>query len=45
MTSPAPVAVVGGGISGLAAALALAQAGVNTSLYEQSAKFEEVGAG
>ncbi|MEK0433106.1 MAG: hypothetical protein RL700_1313, partial [Pseudomonadota bacterium] len=45
MTSPAPVAVVGGGISGLAAALALAQAGVNTSLYEQSAKFEELGAG
>lgn len=45
MTAPAPVAVVGGGIGGLAAALALGQVGVNTSLYEQSAKFEEVGAG
>ena len=45
MTFPAPVAVVGGGIGGLATALALGQVGVHTSLYEQSATFEEVGAG
>ena len=45
MTSALPVAVVGGGIGGMAAALALGQAGVNTHIYEQSATFEEVGAG
>ena len=45
MTSALPVAVVGGGIGGMATALALGQAGVNTHIYEQSARFEEAGAG
>ena len=45
MTLALPVAVVGGGIGGMAAALALGQAGVNTHIYEQSARFEEAGAG
>jgi salicylate hydroxylase len=39
------ILLVGGGIGGLAAALALAQGGVATQLYEQSPEFTEVGAG
>ncbi len=40
-----PVIVVGGGIGGLATALALALRGIRSILLEQSAEFREVGAG
>jgi salicylate hydroxylase len=39
------VAVIGGGIGGLSAALALLQAGCNVHVYEQAQKFGEIGAG
>jgi 3-hydroxybenzoate 6-monooxygenase len=39
------VLIVGGGIGGLAAALALAQKGLPVRLLEQAAEFKEVGAG
>ncbi|GAA2923159.1 FAD-dependent monooxygenase [Streptomyces enissocaesilis] len=44
---PAPlrIAVVGGGIGGLAAALAIARAGHHVTLVEQAARFGEIGAG
>src|SRR5262245_18807084 len=41
----APVLVVGGGIGGLATALALAQKGRAVQLLEQAGEFKEVGAG
>ncbi len=46
-THPAPqtVVIVGGGIGGLAAALALARAGLRVTLLEQSASIGEIGAG
>ena len=44
-TGRAPVLVVGGGIGGLATALALAQKGRAVQLLEQAAEFKEVGAG
>jgi salicylate hydroxylase len=40
-----PVLVVGGGIGGLAAALALARQGVHVRVLEQAAEFKEIGAG
>lgn len=40
-----PVIIIGGGIGGLAAALALALKGIRSILLEQSAEFREVGAG
>ncbi len=40
-----PVLIAGGGIGGLAAALALAQVGQPSVVLEQSAEFKEVGAG
>lgn len=40
-----PVIIVGGGIGGLATALALALKGIRSLLLEQSAEFREVGAG
>ncbi len=40
-----PVLIVGGGIGGLAAALALARKGIRTQVIEQAAEFKEVGAG
>src|ERR1700754_3062056 len=40
-----PVLIVGGGIGGLAAALALAQKGGAVHLLEQASDFKEVGAG
>ncbi|MFK0113258.1 FAD-dependent oxidoreductase [Streptomyces sp. NPDC091217] len=44
--SPRPDAlVVGGGIGGLSAALALARQGLRVRLYEQASQFGEVGAG
>jgi len=40
-----PILMVGGGIGGLAAALALAQKGLRVELIEQAGEFKEVGAG
>jgi len=40
-----PVLIVGGGIGGRAAALALSQKGVRVQLIEQAGEFKEVGAG
>jgi salicylate hydroxylase len=46
MTSkPIHVAIVGGGIAGLAAANALIHRGISVSVYEQSSALREVGAG
>jgi salicylate hydroxylase len=39
------VAIVGGGIGGLAAALAFARRGVDVDVYEQAPEFTEIGAG
>jgi 2-polyprenyl-6-methoxyphenol hydroxylase-like FAD-dependent oxidoreductase len=39
------VAVIGGGIGGLSAALAMLKAGCDVQVYEQAAKFGEIGAG
>jgi len=39
------IAIIGGGIGGLAAALALLRRGVNVDVYEQSTQLKEVGAG
>jgi 2-polyprenyl-6-methoxyphenol hydroxylase-like FAD-dependent oxidoreductase len=39
------VAIIGGGIGGLTAALALMQRGIDVEVYEQSAVLKEVGAG
>ena len=41
----APVLVVGGGIGGMAAALALSQQGFDVEVFEQSAEIGEIGAG
>ncbi|MBX5467488.1 MAG: FAD-dependent monooxygenase [Firmicutes bacterium] len=40
-----PVVVIGGGIGGLSAALALAHVGVSSTVLEQSPAFTEIGAG
>jgi 3-hydroxybenzoate 6-monooxygenase len=40
-----PVLIVGGGIGGLTAALALARQGIPSQLIEQAAEFKEIGAG
>jgi salicylate hydroxylase len=40
-----PVLIVGGGIGGLAAALALARKGVKSQVIEQAPEFKEIGAG
>jgi salicylate hydroxylase len=37
--------VVGGGIGGTAAAVALTRAGIDVQVYEQAARLTEVGAG
>ncbi len=39
------VAVIGGGISGLAVSAALARAGVRAEVYEQAPALAEIGAG
>jgi salicylate hydroxylase len=44
-TEPLRIAVVGGGIGGLAAALATARAGHSVTLVERAARFGEIGAG
>lgn len=43
--SPLRVAIVGGGIGGVAAATALLQRGMDVRLYEQAPAMAEVGAG
>jgi len=45
MASPNRVMIVGGGIGGLAAALALLRRGLDVEVYEQSGELKEVGAG
>jgi salicylate hydroxylase len=40
-----PVLIAGGGIGGLAAALALARKGFRAHVFEQTAEFKEIGAG
>ena len=45
MASPSKIAVIGGGIGGLAAALALLKRGLDVDVYESSAQLKEVGAG
>jgi len=45
MGNEANVSIVGAGLAGLAAAIALAGQGRKVTLYERAAKFEEVGAG
>src|SRR6478736_9030793 len=47
MGAPAPtsVAIVGGGIGGIAAALSLLQAGFDVRVYERAGAISEVGAG
>ena len=40
-----PILVIGGGIGGLAAALALARAGHQVKILEQADRIEEIGAG
>jgi salicylate hydroxylase len=45
MASPNKVAVVGGGIGGLATAVALLRCGLDVEVYEQSEQLKEVGAG
>src|SRR5512137_1472436 len=44
-TSPLPVLVAGGGIGGLAAALALVRQGFRVKVLEQSPEIGEIGAG
>ncbi len=39
------VAIIGGGLGGIAAALSLLRAGIDAEVYEQAAAFGEVGAG
>src|SRR5262245_59562676 len=39
------IAIVGGGIGGLTAALALLRAGIDVDVYEQAAELKDVGAG
>jgi salicylate hydroxylase len=45
MSKPIRAAIVGGGISGLSAAHALARRGIDVTVYEQAAALGEVGAG
>ena len=45
MKNPAKVAVAGGGIGGLTAAIALRRAGFEVSVFERAAELREVGAG
>ena len=45
MASPGKIAVIGGGIGGLTAALALLKRGLDVDIYEQAPELKEVGAG
>src|SRR5918911_1623178 len=42
---PLRIAIIGGGIGGMAAGLTLSRAGFDIALYEQAPQFGEVGAG
>ena len=42
---PAKIAIIGGGIGGLAAALALVRRGIDVDVYEQASELRELGAG
>ena len=44
-SSPTNIAIIGGGIGGLTAALALARRGLDVDVYEQANELKEVGAG
>jgi len=44
-TTSSPVAIAGGGIGGIATALALAEHGIASTVYERRAEFPEEGAG
>src|SRR5690348_10761427 len=44
-TQRLPMLIVGGGIGGLAAALALSRKGLRVRLFEQAPEFKEIGAG
>ena len=43
MTADVPILIIGGGIGGLTAALALARAGFTAHVVERSAEFGEIG--
>jgi salicylate hydroxylase len=45
MADAGPIAIVGGGIGGLAAALALLRRGIDVTVYEQAPELQEIGAG
>ncbi len=45
MAAPHPTVIIGGGIGGLTAALALLRRGLDVVVYEQAAALKEVGAG
>ena len=45
MTGAVPILIIGGGIGGLTAALALARAGFPAHIVERSPEFGEIGAG
>jgi 3-hydroxybenzoate 6-monooxygenase len=45
MSADVPILVIGGGIGGMTAALALAQAGFDAHIVERSPEFGEIGAG
>jgi salicylate hydroxylase len=45
MDAPSNVIVIGGGIGGLTAALALLRRGIDVDIYEQSSEIKETGAG
>ncbi len=45
MACPGKIAVIGGGIGGLTAALALLKRGLDVDIYEQAPELKEVGAG
>src|SRR5262250_104681 len=45
MTQDAPILIIGGGIGGMTAALALARAGFAAHIVERSPEFGEIGAG
>jgi len=44
-SAQAPVLIVGGGIGGLGAALALSRKGIPSHVIEQAEEFKEIGAG
>jgi salicylate hydroxylase len=45
MSTPLRIAIIGGGIGGLAASLALRSRGLDVSVYEQAKQLREIGAG